>query len=128
MTLSEHCKATLYCLVFEEPSPQMVVYIQAPTKVAAIRKAMDAVLCLRDVGLGDVTLTHVASYRDLVEHGVSDVESFRIFETAWRGEPLDEWTHTPLFLSNDPSLLGTWAALMLDQTTELVETSLKRVR
>lgn len=127
MTLSEYAKATLYRLVFEAPVPQTVVYIQAGTKVAAIRKAMDAMMCLYGVGLGDITLTEVASYQDMIRQGSSDVESFRIFETSWRTDTPDEWVRNPLLLSNDRSLLGTWAALMLDLATEQVELSLKRL-
>lgn len=128
MILSEHCKATLYCLVFETPSPETVVFIQAGTKVAAIRKAMDALICLRDVGLGDVTLTHVASYRELVDQGHSDVHSFRIFENNWRGDLGEEFVRNPLILSNDRTLLAAWAALMLDLASEQAETTLRRVR
>lgn len=127
MTLSEYAKATLYCLVFEAPVPQTVVYIQAGTKVAAIRKAMDSIMSLYNVGLGEVTLTDVASYQEMVAHGSSDVESFRIFETSWRTDNPDEWVRNPLLLSNDRSLLGTWAALMLDLANEQVELSLKRM-
>ena len=127
MTLSEYCKATLYCLVFESPVPQTVVYIQAGTKVAAIRKALDAIMCLYEVNLGDVTLIDVASYHELVAQGHSDVDSFRIFESAWQGEAADEWVCNPLFLSNDRSLLGTWSALMLDIATIELETSIKRL-
>ena len=127
MTLSEYAKATLYCLVFETPVPQTVVYIQAGTKVAAIRKAVDSIMALYNVSLGDVTLTDVASYQELVAHGHSDVESFRIFESTWRTDTPDEWVRNPLMLSNDRSLLGTWAALMLDLANEQVELSLKRL-
>jgi hypothetical protein len=127
MTLSEYAKATLYCLVFEAPGPQTVVYIQAGTQVAAIRKAMDSMMCLYDVGLGEVSLTGVASYYEMIQNGSADVESFRIFEMSWRTDTPDEWVRNPLFLSNDRSLLGTWAALMLDLATEQVELSLKRL-
>jgi len=127
MTLSEYAKATLYCLVFDAPVAQTVVYIQAGTKVAAIRKAVDAIMCLYNVSLGEISLTDVATYREMVARGSSDFESFRVFETSWGADTPDEWVRNPLMLSNDRSLLGAWAALMLDLANEQVELSLKRL-
>ncbi len=128
MTLSDQCKATLYSLVFEARSQQQIVFIQAVSRVAAIRRAMDALVCLLDIGVSDMTLTHIACYAELLQYGHSDVESFRIFEGGWRGGTPDDWATSPLFLSNDASLLGTWAAFRLDLASEETETALRRAR
>ncbi|WP_347558484.1 hypothetical protein [Robbsia sp. KACC 23696] len=121
MILSEYCKATLFCLVFDGPAPRTVVYIQAGTKVAAIRKAMDAVICLHDIGISEVAMTHVASYHDLLAEGRAEIESFRIFETRWFGDVAEEWVRAPLILSNDSTLLGAWAALQYELSAGYVE-------
>ncbi|WP_429499749.1 hypothetical protein ACQUFY_18940 [Robbsia andropogonis] len=121
MILSEYCKATLFCLVFDGPGPRTVVYIQAGTKVAAIRKAMDVMICLHDVGISEVAMTHVASYHDLLAEGRAEVESFRISEARWFSDGTEEWVCSPLILSNDSTLLGAWAALQYEIAAGYVE-------
>ncbi|MGI4983436.1 MAG: hypothetical protein ACRYGL_08925 [Janthinobacterium lividum] len=128
MSLSERCKSTLFRLICEAPLPETVIFIQAGARGAAVRKAAQVLATLRQVPTTEVSIRSVASYAELMLQGTSDDEDLRIFETGWREADIGPWVRDPLFLSNDESLLATWAELMAELAYREAERAMKRAR
>ncbi len=132
MSLSERCKSTLFRLICESPLPETVIFIQAGARGAAVRKAVQVLATLRQVPTTEVAVHNVASHAELVAQGSADDEDLRIFETSWRTEaPSGEgsgWIRDPLFLSNDESLLASWAELMAELAYQQAERAMKKAR
>jgi len=132
MSLSERCKSTLFRLICEAPLPETVIFIQAGARGAAVRKAAQVLATLRQVPTTEVAIGHVASHAELVAQGGADDEDLRIFETSWRepelGGDASGWIRDPLFLSNDESLLATWAELMAEMAYQEAERAMKKAR
>lgn len=132
MSLSERCKSTLFRLICEAPLPETVIFIQAGARGAAVRKAAQVLATLRQVPTTEVAIGHVASHAELVAQGGADDEDLRIFETSWRDPELGGenggWIRDPLFLSNDESLLATWAELMAEMAYQEAERAMKKAR
>jgi len=132
MSLSERCKSTLFRLICEAPLPETVIFIQAGARGAAVRKAAQVLATLRQVPTTEVAIGHVASHAELVAQGGADDEDLRIFETSWRdpdvGSGASGWIRDPLFLSNDESLLATWAELMAEMAYQEAERAMKKAR
>ncbi|WP_347558698.1 hypothetical protein [Robbsia sp. KACC 23696] len=136
MSLSERCKSTLFRLICEAPLPETVIFIQAGARGAAVRKAAQVLATLRQVPTTEVAVRSVASHAELVAQGSSDDEDLRIFETSWRREDGAStgshtevvWIRDPLFLSNDETLLATWAELMAEIAYQEAERALKKAR
>lgn len=129
MSLSERCKSTLFRLICESPLPETVIFIQAG---AAVRKAVQVLATLRQVPTTEVAVHNVASHAELVAQGSADDEDLRIFETSWRTEAPGSdgtgWIRDPLFLSNDESLLASWAELMAELAYQQAERAMKKAR
>ena len=128
MSLSERCKSTLFRLICEAPLPETVIFIQAGARGAAVRKAAQVLATLRQVPTTEVAISHVASHAELVQQGTADDEDWRIFETNWREAEAGAWIRDPLFLSNDDSLLATWAELMAELAYQEAERAMKKAR
>lgn len=128
MSLSERCKSTLFRLICEAPLPETVIFIQAGARGAAVRKAAQVLAILRQVPATEVAIRNVASHAELVLQGSADDEDLRIFETPWREAGAGHWIRDPLFLSNDESLLASWAELMAELAYREAEQALKKAR
>jgi len=75
---------------------------------------------------GELDLSRLDSYRDLVSSGISDDEELRVFETAWRGAEITGWVERPLFLTTDPTLVGKWAELQADLAAQAAREAIDR--
>lgn len=128
MSLSERCKSTLFRLICEAPLPETVIFIQAGARGAAVRKAAQVLATLRQVPTTEVAIHSVASHAELMRQGTSDDEDLRIFETEWRTAERGPWVRDPLFLSNDESLLATWAELMAELAYREAERAIRKAR
>ena len=128
MSLSERCKSTLFRLICEAPLPETVIFIQAGARGAAVRTAAQVLAILRPVPTTEVAIRHVASYAELLAQGKSEEEDLRIFEAGWREADAGTWIRDPLFLSNEESLLASWAELMAELAYREAERALKKAR
>jgi len=109
--LSQACHQHLYrvrCLSSHAPT---AAFVLADDRSAAQRKFSAAYCALYDLPSRFLHLYQLESYRELVALGVSRDEELRIFEIVWKDAIALSWVRTPLFLSNDSSLLHKWAEL-----------------
>jgi hypothetical protein len=114
-SLSADCRAGLYRIVWETLGGESVhVFALAGSRdqaKALLRKTIT--LIGREPG-EEPSLINLNSYRDLVKEGMSEDEDLRVFESGWYRED-DElcpsWVQRPLFLTDDPTLVGKWVEL-----------------
>ncbi|SAL76134.1 hypothetical protein AWB71_05168 [Caballeronia peredens] len=125
--LSEQCKSRLYRMKFETPVDS-VAFVMADSREAAWRIGKTVMAVLHSVGIQDVSLHDIRSFRELVRTGVSDDEDLRIFEISASEGQVEEWTRAPYFFTDDASLLGKWAALCADLAASVVRTAIRRAR
>ena len=126
--LSHLCKTSLYRAVFSHDHDESVVFLSADSRDDARARAAAALAAIHRFPVQEVTLSNLASFRELVDIGVSDDEDVRIFELAWKGPQVSAWAEHPLFLINDPSLLGKWAELYADLAREVALAAIDRAR
>jgi hypothetical protein len=125
--LSEQCKSRLYRLKFEAPLAS-VAFVLADSREAAWRIGKTVMAVLHGVGIQTVALHDILSLRELVRMGVSDDEDMRIFELVVAGGKVEQWAHTPYFLTDDATLLGKWAELRADLAADVARTAMRRAR
>jgi threonine dehydrogenase-like Zn-dependent dehydrogenase len=126
--LSHRCKTSLYRAVFGNLHDESTVFLIAASRDDARKRATDALAAIHGVAAKDVALRNLASFRELIDIGVSEDEDVRIFELAWKGADVSAWAEHPLFLTDDPSLLGKWAELYADLARELAISAIDRAR
>jgi hypothetical protein len=125
--LSNRCKTALYRVTYGAPE-QSVVYLMDGSRDAGFTRATIVLSALDGIATEDVCLYNLASFRELVDIGVSDDEDLRVFETGWQGPNVIAWAEHPLFLTDDPSLLGKWAELYADLAQEKANQPISRAR
>lgn len=126
--LSHLCKSSLYRAGFTHEHEERIVFLSADSRDDARARACAALAAIHRIEAQDVTLDNLASYRELVDIGVSEDEELRIFELAWKGSQVSAWAEHPLFLMADPSLLGKWAELYADLAREMALAAIDRAR
>jgi hypothetical protein len=126
--LSHRCKTSLYRAVFGNAHDERIVFLIAGNRDDARRRATIALAAIHGVATHEVSLSKLASVRELIDIGVSEDEDFRIFEMAWKGENVSAWAEHPLFLTDDSTLLGKWAELYADLARELATSAIDRAR
>jgi hypothetical protein len=126
--LSHRCKTSLYRVISGHGRDESIVFLMADSRIAAQKEAIAALAAIHCIAPHDVSLHGLASFRDLIDGGVSEDEDLRIFEVAWEGASVTVWAEHPLFLTDDPSLLGKWAELYGDLARELATTAIERAR
>ena len=112
---------------FETPV-QGVAYVMADSREAAWRMGKTVMAVVHSVGIQEVSLHDIRSFRELVRMGVSDDEDLRIFELATADRQVEQWAHTPYFFTDDASLLGKWAELCADLAANVMQTAIRRAR
>lgn len=126
--LSHRCKTSLYRLMFGHAHAGSIVFLMAASREAARKEATDALAAIHNIAPDDVCLYNLASFRELVDRGVSEDEDLRIFEVTWEGPNVSTWAEHPLFLTDDATLLGKWAELYADLARELAAHAISRAR
>ncbi|MGF6773579.1 hypothetical protein P3T18_006093 [Paraburkholderia sp. GAS199] len=126
--LSDRCKTSLYRAVFSSAHEASTVFLFATNRDDARKRATSALAAIHNVAAQNVQLSNLASFRELVDIGVSEDEDLRIFEMAWKGADVSAWAEHPLFLTDDPGLLGKWAELYADLARELAVTAIEKAR
>ena len=126
--LSHRCKTSLYRVKFGLAHDESIVFLMADSRDAAQKGATDALAAIHCIAPDDVYLYNLASFRELIDSGVSEDEDLRIFEIAWKGPNVSAWAEHPLFLTDDPTLLGKWAELYADLARELATSAINRAR
>jgi hypothetical protein len=126
--LSHRCKTSLYRVKFGHAHDESIVFLMAGSRDAAQKGATDALAAIHCIAADDVYLYNLASFRELIDSGVSEDEDLRIFEIAWKGPNVSAWAEHPLFLTDDPTLLGKWAELYADLARELATSAINRAR
>jgi hypothetical protein len=126
--LSHRCKTSLYRAVFNNSHDDSIVFLLASSRDDARKRATGALAAIHGMTAHAVTLSNLASFCELVDVGVSDDEELRIFEMAWKGADVSAWAEHPLFLTDDPSLIGKWAELYADLARELAVSAIDRAR
>jgi hypothetical protein len=126
--LSYRCKTSLYRAVFGNSHDQSVVFLFAASRDDARQRAAGALAVIHGAAPTDASLCKLASFRELVDIGVSEDEDMRIFEMAWKGTGVSAWAEHPLFLTDDATLLGKWAELYADLARELAISAIDRAR
>ncbi len=87
----------------------------------AQKRATDALAAIHCIVAPDEGyLYNLASFRELIDDGVSEDGELRIFEIAWGGPNISAWAEHPLFLTDAPTLLGKWAELYADLAREML--------
>jgi hypothetical protein len=114
--------------MFGNTHEESIVFLIAGSRDAAQKRATDALAAIHSIAPDDVYLFNLASFRDLIDSGVSEDEDLRIFEIAWKGPNVSAWAEHPLFLTDDPTLLGKWADLYADLARELATSAIDRAR
>jgi hypothetical protein len=125
--LSEQCRARLYRLKLETPL-ESVAFVLADSREAAWRIGKTVMAVVHGVGIQNVSLHDIRSFRELVSAGVSDDQDMRIFELAVAGGKVAHWTHAPYFFTDDATLLGKWAELRADLAADIARTALRRAK
>lgn len=126
--LSHRCKTSLYRAIFGNTREETIVFLIAGSRDDARQRACVSLAAIQGIEAHDVHLCNLASFRELVDIGVSEDEDLRIFEVAWKGADVSAWAEHPLFLTDDPSLLGKWAELYADLARELAISAIDRAR
>ncbi|MFM0034576.1 hypothetical protein [Paraburkholderia strydomiana] len=126
--LSHCCKTSLYRAVFGSGHDERIVFLIAGNRDDARKRATIALAAIHGVATHEVSLCKLASFRELIDIGVSEDEDLRVFEMAWKGESVSAWAEHPLFLTDDSSLLGKWAELYADLARELATSAIDRAR
>ncbi|SAK43484.1 hypothetical protein AWB83_00459 [Caballeronia ptereochthonis] len=112
---------------FETPV-EGVAFVMADNREAAWRIGKTVMAVLHGVGIQNVSVHDIRSFRELVRMGVSDDEDLRIFELAVADGQVEQWTHTPYFFTDDASLLGKWAELCADLAANVVRMAIRRAK
>jgi hypothetical protein len=126
--LSQRCKTSLYRLMFGHAHDECIVFLMAASRAAAQKEATDALAAIHCLAPDDVCVYNLASFRELIDSGVSEDEDLRLFEVAWEGPNVSAWAEHPLFLTDDSTLLGKWAELYADLARELATSAINRAR
>jgi hypothetical protein len=126
--LSQRCKTSLYRLMFGEAHDECIVFLMAASRAAAQKEATDALAAIHCMSPDEVSVHNLASFRELIDSGVSEDEDLRLFEVAWEGSNVSAWAEHPLFLTDDSTLLGKWAELYADLARELATSAINRAR
>jgi hypothetical protein len=87
---------------------EMFVFLMAPDRETASRKARAALSILRDIPVNEARVQSLDSFSDLLHFGVSADRDMRVFEANSKSGKAC-FIHAPLFLTTDTSLLGKWA-------------------
>jgi hypothetical protein len=125
--LSEQCKSRLFRVTFETPL-EGVAFVMADSREAAWRMGKTVMAVLHGVGIQEVALRDIRSFREMVRLGVSDDEDLRIFELASSDGQVEQWAHAPYFFTDDASLLGKWVEFCADLAANVVRTVIRRAR
>ena len=126
--LSQRCKTSMYRAVFRNAHDESIVFLSADNRDDARKRAIGALAAIHGIAAHDVAVCNLASFRELVDIGVSEDEDLRVFELAWKGADVVAWVEHPLFLTNDPGLLGKWAELYADLARGLAVVAIDRAR
>lgn len=112
---------------FEAPV-ESVAYVMADSREAAWRMGKTVMAVLHGVGIQEITLRDIRSFREMVRMGVSDDEDLRIFEHTASDGQVEQWAHAPYFFTDDASLLGKWAEFCADLAANVVRSAIRRAR
>lgn len=126
--VSQRCKTSLFRVLFNNAHDESIVFLMAASRDEARRQAAAALAAIHGMPVAKVALSHFASFRDLVDIGVSEDEDLRIFELSWKDETVSAWVEHPLFLTDDSSLLGKWAELYADLAREIAVSAIDKAR
>lgn len=126
--LSHRCKTSLYRAVFSSAHNESIVFLIADSRDNARHRASGALAAIHGIPADKVWLSNLASFKELVDIGVSEDEELRIFELAWKDANVSAWVEHPLFLTDDPGLLGKWAELYADLARVLAVTAIDKAR
>jgi hypothetical protein len=126
--LSQRCKTSLYRLMFGNAHDECIVFLMAASRAAAQKEATDALAAIHCISPDEICVYNLASFRELIDSGVSEDEDLRLFEVAWEGPNVSAWAEHPLFLTDDHTLLGKWAELYADLARELATSAINRAR
>ncbi|WP_144108217.1 hypothetical protein [Paraburkholderia sp. BCC1886] len=126
--LSQRCKMSLYRAVAGDTHGESMVFLIAASRDDARTRATHALAAIHGVAAHNVHLHNLASFHELVDAGVSEDEDLRIFEVAWKGADVSAWAEHPLFLTDDPGLLGKWAELYADLARDLAVSAIDKAR
>ncbi|HZZ14031.1 MAG TPA: hypothetical protein VFE79_25350 [Paraburkholderia sp.] len=130
--LDDRCKTSLYRAVFsiahEVAYEGRAVFLFAANRDDARQRAVSALAVIHTIPAQNVQLSDLASFRELVDAGVSEDEDLRIFEMAWKGADVSAWAEHPLFLTDNAGLLGKWAEWYADLAREQAVSAIERAR
>lgn len=126
--LGARCKTSLYRAVFSNAHEASIVFLFADDRDDARQRAAGALAVIHKIPAENMQIKELASFRELVDRGVSEDEDLRIFEIAWKDADVSAWAEHPLFLTDDPGLLGKWAEWYADLAREQAVNAIERAR
>ncbi|WP_157642111.1 hypothetical protein [Burkholderia ubonensis] len=115
ITLSQHCRKTIYRAAWDLPEGSVGVYLHAEDRGSALKVLSNILDFISVDKLRFLDVGSLHSCRELIDMGVSDDPDMRIFEISHEGQRVTQWVERPLFLSADQSLIGKWIVLSVDR-------------
>ena len=126
--LSERCRSQLFRVRMSPAADGVIAYVMADSRESASRKVRTALSMLRDLPLYESRVEEVRSFGDLMRVGVSEDRDLRVFEKESRDGKVSAWITTPLFLTDDSSLLGKWAELYANIAAQAAKAAIRRAK
>ncbi|MGA3983448.1 hypothetical protein ACI2TD_18090 [Ralstonia nicotianae] len=93
----------------EMTSEEFTVFVRAVSREEAHAAMGRVILAIYPNADLEHAYYNLTSARELVEQGMSDLESDRLFETAWQGSRVAGWVDKPVFAVPDAAeLFDAW--------------------
>ena len=91
----------------QEGKPERTAFVEANSEAEAHERIVAAVAAMEWQSVESVRrrVCGVASARQCVAEGISELPEHRLFETAWAGVRVTDWVREPLFLVDAPAVL-----------------------
>lgn len=126
--LSERCRAQLFRVRMSPAADGVIAYVMADSRESASRKVCTALSMLRGLPFHEARVEEVRSFGELVRVGVSEDRDLRVFEKECQNDKVSAWITTPLFLTDDSSLLGKWAELYASIAAQAAKAAIRRAK
>ena len=91
-------------------SREVTLYVRAVGREAAIAATEGVIFAMYPSAEPRGAFYNLTSAHKLVDHGVSDIENHRLFETGWQGDRVVAWVESPIFVVADAAeLYEAWS-------------------
>ena len=98
----------------QEGKPERTAFVEANSEAEAYERVVTAVAAMEWESVETVRqrVYNVASARECIDSGISELSEHRLFEIGWHGVRVTGWVSEPLFLVDAPAvLMRVWSEL-----------------